>query len=333
MKKILLFPIALMMWLTEAQANEPDPYSSQGRCGDIDLFANVFIWKASEETSSNWANVLTETSANTFVFEAKDLTFPWDFGFRLGGGYHFPCSQWDTQFYWTWFRTSARDSIPNTGAIVFTEFFAGFVVDRDTGQSGEIKWELLYNMFDWEWGYSYWVTRNLLFRPFIGLKGGWIDQTIDSKWENEKLLPDLSVLRFSSSEDLKNDFWGIGPSGGVNSKWKLGNCSTRFFSLFGDLSTAMMWGVWRCSDAYNNSTSTEIFVNMKDSVLGALMLRGFFGIGWDSDLCNGRFHFASQLGYEMQFWLNQLRIPTFQQLRLHGDLTLQGGTWTFRFGF
>lgn len=31
-------------------------------------------------------------------------------------------------------------------------------------------------------------------------------------------------------------------------------------------------------------------------------------------------------GYEMQFWSNQLRLPIFQALPIHGDLTLQGGT-------
>lgn len=63
------------------------------------------------------------------------------------------------------------------------------------------------------------------------------------------------------------------------------------------------------------------------------MLQGKAGIGWETDFKQGRYHFSTQLGYEGQIWFNQLRIATFQQLRLHGDLTLQGGTLKCRFDF
>lgn len=301
--------------------------------GTFDIFADLLVWKASEETSAVWSTVLTEPVENSLVFDVKDLTFNWDLGFRVGAGYHFACNEWDTQFYWTRFRTKASDSIPTTDGLVLTEFFAGFVVNNDTGLSGKIKWNIHYDMFDWELGYNCCLTENLFLRPFIGVKGGWIDQSIDSSWDNSRLLPNFTTIFYSSTEDLKNDFWGVGPSVGVNSKWNLGCCCTSFFSLFGDVSTAVMWGNWRCKDVYTNSIPEDTCINLKDSPLGAWMIRGFFGIGWESDFCNESFRFSTQLGYEMQLWLNQLRIPTFQLLRLHGDLTLQGGTLRFRFDF
>ena len=84
------------------------------------------------------------------------------------------------------------------------------------------------------------------------------------------------------------------------------------------------------SDKYHNSNK-KIDLRMKDFKLGALMLRGFMGIGWDVEF--EQCHFAAKLGYEMQIWFNQLRIPTFQQLVLHGDLTLQGGTFNCSLDF
>ncbi len=84
---------------------------------------------------------------------------------------------------------------------------------------------------------------------------------------------------------------------------------------------------------YENTTGAKVSVNMKKSTLGALMLRGFLGIGWDVDFNKDRSHFATQLGYEMQLWVNQLRLPTSQLIQLHGDLTLQGVTFNCRFDF
>ena len=53
------------------------------------------------------------------------------------------------------------------------------------------------------------------------------------------------------------------------------------------------------------------------------MLRYFAGIDWTYE---AKASVALKVGYEMQYWMNQLRLPLFQQVPVHGDLTLQGGT-------
>ena len=63
------------------------------------------------------------------------------------------------------------------------------------------------------------------------------------------------------------------------------------------------------------------------------MMRGFVGVGWETDFYKEKAHLALKLGYEMQLWLNQLRIATFQLQRLHDDLTLQGLTLNCRVDF
>jgi len=304
-----------------------------------DFFADFFVWYASEETSSSWANVITTKITHTGIFDtfkAEPAPFDWDFGFRIGGGYNFEYDQWDSQLYWTWFRTQADENIPSADHSILPEFYGSFI-NGDIAQSAKLKWHLHYNMFDWELGRSYWVSKGLSLRPFIGVKGGWINQSIDSNWQVKTQLsptfPFPITVDYSSTENLKNNFWGAGPSGGINTKWNLGNSCARFVSLFGDFSAATMWGTWHCKDVYNNSTPKEYSVNMKNANLGALMLRGFLGIGWDADFNRGCGHFSTRVGYEMQIWFNQLRLPTFQLLRLHGDLTFQGGTFNFRFDY
>ena len=51
------------------------------------------------------------------------------------------------------------------------------------------------------------------------------------------------------------------------------------------------------------------------------MLRYFAGFDWTYE---AKALVTVKLGYEMQFWMNQLRIPTLSQETVHGDLTLQG---------
>ncbi|NGX32247.1 MAG: hypothetical protein K1060chlam4_00288, partial [Candidatus Anoxychlamydiales bacterium] len=173
--------------------------------------------------------------------------------------------------------------------------------------------------------------KGLFLRPFLGVKGGWINQSIHGQYFN--LTIDSVLTNHSGSESLKNNFWGIGPLGGINTKWRILNFGSNFFDFFGDFSVATMWGTWSCSDVYKNTASQTSSVNMKNSTLGALMFRGFMGIEWNVNFHANKSHFATKLGYEMQIWLNQLRLATFQLQRLHGDLTLQGLTLNCRLDF
>ncbi|MGE3954504.1 MAG: Lpg1974 family pore-forming outer membrane protein [Parachlamydiales bacterium] len=277
--------------------------------------ADLLYWFASEEPQTVWATAAGEAGFNQIFFRPTDLSFDWDYGVRLGVGQ--TCGRWDLRLYWTGYWTKGRDALPDTGAIIFPEFFGGFV-NGDQARSGQVRWGLNYGMFDWELGRPFCLCGGLTLRPFLALKGGWINQTIHSSWQNET--SGMPPVNFDSTEDLSQDFWGIGPSGGLNSKWAL----CRYLSLVGDFSAAMLWGNWDFDDLYRNTLGKEIRVTLPHSHLGGSMLRGFVGVRGET-FC--RCHLAASLGYEMQIWFDQLRIATFQQLRLHGDLTIQGVTF------
>jgi len=233
--------------------------------------------------------------------------------------------RWDTQLYWSWFRTEAHNSIPTDNVslnTVYLEFDGSFLNgDMFLGKGASIDWNLLYNIGDWELGRNCEISRTLSLRPFIGVKGGWIHQTIDAK---------VDLISVIGTEKIQNRFWGVGPSGGLNTRWEMGRICTHSFNFLGDFATAMMWGNWNVKDRYTNPDA-DIPVKSDMTSLGSLMLRGFLGIGWDTHTC--RYGIGVKLGYEMQIWFNQLRIPTLQQLPVHGDLTIQGGTLNARFDF
>ena len=340
MKKRIILLMLLMTQVSAAQHHNEElrglPNVSERVCGKWDLSADMLYWFASEEASAVWADIL-KVGNNTSSFTAQDFNFHWDPGFRLGAGYNLKYDQWDTQLFWTSFHTEAHQSqntsstlIPLEIETIHPEFFAADLSDNFAA-SAKIRWELVVNMFDWELGRNFWVSKGFSLRPFIGVKGGWINQSIKVDY-NHLTIQKIPTAN-SGREHLKNNFWGVGPLAGVNTKWKLRNFGTHYPSFFGDFSVAGLWGTWNCNDVYTNTAAAKVVVHMKKSRLGALMLRGFWGAGWDIDFNKGRSHFATRLGYEMQLWINQLRLPTSQLIRLHGDLTLQGMTFNCRFDF
>lgn len=313
-----------------AQENSGLPNRHKNRSCNSAVSADFLAWYASEEVASIWADVIS-VGNNTSTWTAPGFNFKWDYGFRLGACHDLIYDQWDTALYWTWFHTDAKHTIPSEPLTrIGPEFFAAFL-SGDVPQSMSAKWSLALNMFDWELGRSFGISKYLSLRPFLGLKGGWINQSIHAQYFN--LTINSALTSNSGREHVKNNFWGIGPLGGLNTKWKTLDFGSSFFNFFGDFSMATMWGTWECGDVYKNTLSKTSSVNTKNSTLGALMFRGFVGIGWDAEARSGRSRFSMKLGYEMQLWLNQLRIATFQLQRLHHDLTLQGVTWSSRLDF
>src|SRR5262249_51985460 len=157
--------------------------------------------------------------------DLHQVHFEWSPGFRVGVDYGMKHDQWDTQAYYTRFHTRGKDHASEGPGTVHSTFLGNFYVDNPQGsglsgpsyQSASIDWTIRFNMFDWELGRHFWVSQSLSLRPFVGVKGGWIHQSIRSKWKD----PNLVGAEFFKMgiEHIKNHFWGIGPEAGINTKW------------------------------------------------------------------------------------------------------------------
>jgi len=221
----------------------------------FDVFAGLIVWTANEVSADCWAEVITTDNSSTSN-DLQQIHFGWDPGFRVGVGYRMEHDQWDTQLYYTWFYTRGEDKVSESSGGVHSTYLGNFYVGNPLGlglsgpsyQSASIDWTIRFNIFDWELGRNFWVSKSLSLRPFIGVKGGWIHQFIHSKWKN----PNRSGAEFFNVgvENIKNNFWGIGPAAGINSAWLLFAGQSQFFSLFADFSGAIMWGHWSFSDRF-----------------------------------------------------------------------------------
>lgn len=275
------------------------------------LYADALYWTTSETV--DWALILSQSpSLEKVTFAGVD--FDWDPGFRVGVGVSELCGCWDTQFFYTYFRASTTNRAK--GEKIRSNFFGPKLSAVGFFQEAKIRTKIDYNMFDWELGRVLYPASCLSLHPMIGLKGGWIHQTLDTSWRKTVDILNILIFPVTATEDVTNDFWGIGPQGGVNGKWYF----TDYFSVVGNFSAAFLWGHWSFSDHYIDSLISNIIVKEKDRNFGAFMLQGLIGLGFDSSC------FSLTAGYEIQDWYNQYQVFDLGTGGQSQDLLFQGLT-------
>ncbi len=263
------------------------------------------------------------------TFSGENVDFGWDTGFRAGFAHDPGDGGWETKLSWTHFRTVAEASHAPDQTIVMPEFFSGFV-NVDAGRIGQaaVRWSLTMNAIDFEVGRTIALGESASIRPSMGLRAALIEQRIHANW-------DSTTNSLSAIERVDHDFHGFGPTFGVDGRWRF----PRFpnLSVVGSFSGALLWGVWNVDDTYERTDSEfpqlaygGFTTSMKDSSLGAVNLNYFLGLEWVRE---GTVTITGRVGYELQWWANQQRLPTFQQLPMHGDLTIQGLTCGISVGF
>lgn len=301
------------------------------------LFADALYWHA-DVGNTDWASKKPANENNFIVKNVHHLDFKWSWGFKVGIGANIDHDMWDSNFYYTWFRTENSNAIGGDGFTV-----ADNIGDFGTYSglsSGKIDWTLHFNMFDWELGRWQYSSKNLALRPHAGIKGGWINQTIHARFSGTGY--PIDPFAANANEKFENNFWGVGPSVGVNAVWVLataGRAMDHRFSLLGDFSGALMYGHFqvknnqRYYDVNGNYVSGLILKNLTRN-LASTMLQGFFGLSWDAPFNQNRNHFMMKVGYELQYWFRQNQLVMGLHMRRYSDdLALQGVTGEFRFDF
>jgi hypothetical protein len=303
--------------------------SSSQEPSTFSFFGDYLYWFVSEEPTFIFANVQfdqTSGTQTTKVFQQKMAQFPWQSGFRLGVGYNSDYDFWDFKLYWSRYSSKSTNFIPSGSGLIYPEFFGTFV-SLDFAYQAKINFWLNYNVIDLELGRSFDFDEIFYLKPFIGIKGGSIKQSISSYWDNLLILPD------QSHETISNNFYGLGISGGSEAIYNMMRRGKHHLNLNGRFSIAGLYGKWNCNDLYYDSLGKVYPVIFNHSYQGELFLQGLIALSWVVHAPQEKFLFSTSLGYEMQWWLNQLRIATYQETRMHGDLTIQGLTLDFKFNF
>ena len=262
-----------------------------------------------------------------------DAPFQWRAGFRVGLGVQ-RSDGFDMTLYYTNFCTTATNEASGE---VYSAFLGNFYVGNADGagfgpyyRSANIQWDFNFHSIDFEISRNYTIGTNLELRPFVGLKAAIIDQSIKTNWFYPINTPTHTYTFTSATENQDPKFWGIGPSLGVTMAMPLRNADKCNLTLFGTPSGAIMLGRWTCTEQYENGQNT-VAIDTGPITGAATMLRGVVGLEWQQ--CFSRATSTVRLGYEAQFWLNQMQFYSYNMGRLNNLTSLAGGFAEWRISF
>lgn len=301
---------------------------------DLYLISEVLLWKFKESSADGWAQEITPTGIHQRV-KLWTVPFKWKAGLRLGIGYNSCADDWNASFTSTWYQTKGvRQAAVSTGGL-YSPFLGNFFVNNTDGanfgpnyRKAGIQWKVLFNMSDIEVGRTFYIDQFLKLCPFLGIKGGVINQNINSSWQH----PTVTTTFTSATEKLKNNFWGVGPSLGVNTTWSIYQASKSSLNIIGNFSGAILWGHWRFRNLYQNNTPASVAVHLLPVNGASPMTRAMLGLEWVGCVSSGA-KLAIRLGYEAQVWFNQVQYYALSAGRLNNQLSLQGGVLGFTFYF
>jgi hypothetical protein len=191
--------------------------------------------------------------------QIKTVHNGWAPGYRVGLGWNTQFDNWDVRLLYTYYHDSSSRHVRGNSVNVFWQEARG-------------RGRLNYNVGDLEMGRTYYISKYLVFRPFIGLRTAWLDQQFVARSTNKRGPLQLAdpgglgpiaqgVLAFTNLAlqaafdvfpdparvKVHNDLWGVGPRFGLDTNW--GNWHG--FSLLANISTALLYGhTWTHASVY-----------------------------------------------------------------------------------
>lgn len=288
-------------------------------------FADALLWTLKEAGAESWAQAISPSGASQNV-NVVGVPFNWQPGFRVGAGRNLCHDHWDIVFAYTFYQNVAHSQANAVTGSISSPFAANFYVNNTNGatitndptyRNASMRWKFNFNVFDLELGRKFKVD-NVHLRPFIALKGAIINQHMDTNWSNPTNASNFTY----ASENMKNDFYGIGPAIGLNTRWEFYTAPRYVLNIIANVSGALMWGNWLFKDKYANNTPTNVSVNVSAINGAASMARGLLGIEWAG--CIARAEVILRFGYEAQVWFDQMQYYSYSMGRLNSLLSLQG---------
>ncbi|NNM43437.1 MAG: hypothetical protein HKM07_03760 [Chlamydiae bacterium] len=288
--------------------------------------------------------------------KVKESSFKWRPGFRVGTGVDLARSTWDIQLFWTRLHESTKAHLSDSAnGILSTEFPLVTILSLTGNNSGSLpmfannaknKWTFRFDTIDLQVGKTFFPHKTVSVKPFFGVKAAQIDQRTRTKYEGlVGTGQDANNNNFSfplvNTVDKKNNFHAIGPSLGVDSKWKFAH----MFSLVTDFSFAAVYG------KFNNEIHSQItaqgggntaMINIKlhnPTYRIRPTINGL--VGFDFSSCLGKSGIISVgVAYEVQYFWNQWQSPSSVAVSLvntsssaQGDLMMHGLTAHLGFAF
>lgn len=301
--------------LPSAGANIDDDV---GLCIDAELL----IWKA-HQTGMNFAQQkvvqgLDYTGANTFV----KPNFHFDPGVRINVGLRPEHDDWQLDATWTSFFNKAKRSI-NAGNTYFPLFMAAD--NLSPSSSINAVWRANLNMIDLSLSRASFMSKWMSVKPYIAIRNIWLYQKFNVG----------AVITSQSYESrMKSDMWAIGPMGGFELKFGMG----QGFYFFNNTSAALVWGLFK-----NNQRSVGPSYSVPRSLDVHTSTYNFniaLGLGWDKRFDDNHYRLSIRGSWEHLALFNTNYFMSYADPTIasafdtpNGNYTVEGFTLAVRFDF
>lgn len=248
-------------------------------------------------------------------------------GFRVGINIDIPYDHFNFGAEYLWYRGGSK--IKKTADSKSYFYSPVFIKSYGLALSSlEADWHLSLNLVDLYLTRPYYSGRKLTVDPILGMKFFTIKQYFDltadvlgGAWDNQEA-------------ELKSKAWSLGPKIGCQSNYLMG----KGFSLFGDLSTAILYTRYTSNNmrvsnfvsvptAYSNNRFGTVRP-LLDSGIG-LAWKGYFGFGSGAYSWNKTFYVTLSAAYNFSLFFSQnvsreLVSVAGSKLSAPGNLYLQG---------
>lgn len=294
---------------------------------------DYLFWRA-EQTGMSYvysSEALAVTVPQDDV-EGELPEFNWGSGFRVGSGYHIPCSSLDLDLSWTRFHHTTHSSAFAT--ILIATALRGSVPDWVVGGSSALSqpatsdWQLNFDMIDLDCRLCAFSNDFFSFHPYLGIKGGVINQKQTIRYQN--------FIDLGTSDDVNaqvdefSKFCGAGPKFGTSASFLFGD----HFGIVGQAETALLYGSFdaptkaQIEEPLGTFRGTKISFNENRCIP---MLKVFLGVDWN---CYFFSHCLVDfiIGYEAEYFWNTWHSQNSYIENIlatdvgNGDLMLQGLT-------
>jgi hypothetical protein len=235
----------------------------------------------------------------------------WNPAYRIGTENDFASSCWDASIYWTHYdaRTNQGHK-PN---------------DNSSSKHSFGKWKLNFDTVDATIGRDFTLYSCATVRPFVGLRGAWIDESICAQLESSQI-SNLQEIFITTQQHNRVDFWGVGPQVGVELDWTLCNG----FGFYGSIGAGILYGdfnvKFKVTETFSNPTEVFDCKEHHHNQACQAVADAAIGISWQHCFCNN-VKLRLRLGWEHHQYFDHSRFGSY------GDLYLDGVTFSTGISF
>lgn len=307
----------------------------------------ALYWKAAESGLASCTKFVSEPPSGSIIDggRTKHPHFKWHWGFRVEAGYNMCYDLWTVYANWTRYHFKDHKNTnlgPNRNpeALGLPTLFPFWLPDQGIlFNSIDTHWRVNLDQVDLQIGREYFLTDYIRLRPHVGMRTAWIHQ----KYNLDTFSVDTRVSR--TDLNMKNNFWGIGIVGGLDSNWGLG-CG---FSIYGNGSVSILdghfdssynVGIFTFADTFtSNGSLASAFLDKNHQNMAVFIADLALGLRWDKEFSCQRFYLSFWAGYEQHVYFEQNQFlnlqfsqnPVFETNG--GNLSTNGITIGLEFGF